>query len=145
MGSPGRLSYRVSAGVSSSYSLDQWVLEPEGPCQPDRFEPNDDALSATSVEPGVITRLRLCDNFDLDVFTIELEALQTLTVMTSHEEGWGYTDALIKAPNGHGELAIDWDVGVVTEILAEEAGLYTIEIQPWEAEALPYDLGIWVE
>ena len=29
--------------------------------------------------------------------------------------------------------------------LAEEAGLYTIEIQPWEAEALPYDLGIWVE
>ena len=141
----GRLSYRVSASVSSSYSLDQWIMEPQGPCQPDRLEPNDDALSATSVESGVITRLRLCDNNDLDIFTIELEALQTLTVMTSHEEGWGYTDALITDPNGYGELAIDWDVGVVAEFLAEEAGLYTIEIQPWEAAALPYDLGIWVE
>ena len=145
MAEPGRLSYRVNAGVSSSYSLDQWVVEPQGPCQPDRLEPNDDAISASVVEPGVITRLRLCDDEDIDVFKIELEELQTLTVMTSHEEGWGYTDALIRTPSGDGELSIDWDVGVVAEHLAEEAGVYTIEIQPWETAALPYDLGIWVE
>jgi hypothetical protein len=145
MPSAGRLSYRVSASISSAYSLDQWVLEPTGPCQPDRLEPNDDEAAATSVEPGVITRLRLCDNTDIDVFAVTLEALQTLTVMTSHEEGWGYTDAYIKTPSGDGELSIDWDVGVVAEFLAEEAGVYIVEIQPWEVEALPYDLGIWIE
>ena len=51
-------------------------MEPAGPCQPDRLEPNDDEASATVVEPGIITWLRLCDNDDYDVFTVELEALQ---------------------------------------------------------------------
>ena len=141
----GRLTYRVSASTSTAYSLDQWVQEPDGPCQPDRLEPNDDASTATPVDAEVFTRLRLCDNDDFDVFAVELEALQTLTVLTTHEEGWGYTDALVTFPDGDSELFIDWDVGVVADFLAEEAGTYIVEIQPWEALALPYDLGIWVE
>lgn len=141
----GRLSYRVSANISTAYSMDQWIQEPAGPCQPDRLEPNDDATFATAVEPGVITWLRLCDNDDYDVFTVELEALQTLTVMTSHEEAWGYTDAIIYSPDGTNEIFIDWDVGVVADWLAEEAGTYTVSIEPWEAQALAYDIGFWVE
>jgi len=146
---PGRLSYRVSANVSTAYSMDQWIQEPAGPCQPDRLEPNNDATVATVVDPGVnsgiITWLHLCDNDDYDVFSVHLEALQTLVVMTSHEEGWGYTDATITRADGNYELFIDWDVGVLAEVLAEEAGTYIVSIEPWECVALAYDIGFWVE
>ena len=124
------------------------MIDPEGPCQPDRFEPNETAVTATLVEPGVHTWLRLCGQQDTDVFQVELDTFETLTVTTGHDLGMGYGDVTILAPDGVTTLAfeLDFGSGLTTSALAETPGTYTVIIAPYAVDdRLTYDLALLVE
>lgn len=138
---PGRLWYRVSASAPTGYTLLQDITDPDGPCQPDRFEPNDTAAAATPLGPGVQTQLRLCGE-DVDAFRLTLDAFDVLTVLTAHVDD-GYTDLTLLDPTGEPlDSAYDLGLGVDLEILTPEPGDYTLVISPFETERVAYDLSI---
>lgn len=146
-GGEGRLYYRVATlGATTPYALLQQVTDPAGPCQPDRFEPNDDVVAARPVEPGVFTWLRLCGEADVDAFRVEADEFQTLTVFTGHEQGKGFTDLVVYDPTGNVVAEVlDYAVGAVAEVTAELPGSYFILVKPYAAESLGYDLAILVD
>jgi hypothetical protein len=86
---------------------------------------------------------------DQDAFTLDLAPFETVTVLTSHAPGQGYTDATLFSPDGS-EIAssLDPSTGVALEALAEEPGPYTLVLDPYAvtgAAGLPYDLAILVD
>ncbi|MGM0578135.1 MAG: hypothetical protein ACQEXJ_20590 [Myxococcota bacterium] len=146
----GRLWYRVTADSRTDYVLLQEITDPDGPCADDRFEPNGDPASAPEVAPGALTWLRLCGEEDVDAFRVHVGAFRPLSVLTSHAEDAGYTDVTVRPPGATSlddELAseLDYGPGVSLDVLAEEAGVYTVVVTPFEVDALPYDLAILVE
>lgn len=141
----GRLWYRVSSATAAGYALLQDIADPSGPCQPDRFEPNDSAQTAKPLSPGVHTQLRLCSGDDTDAFAVTLAAFDLLTVLTGHAGG-GYTDLQVLDPAGEVvEDALDLGTGAELTLLAPEAGEYTLLIIPFEAQGLAYDLAVLVD
>ena len=143
----GTLFYEVSASTSSPYTLDQRVTQPAGPCQPDRFEPNDDMATAASVNTEVLTSLRLCGDDDRDVFAVNIDAPKQLSILTNHEPDWGYSDIYLYQADGVTlvDSSLDFDIGATLETLIQEDGLYYVEILPFDVVMLPYDLAIVVE
>jgi len=141
----GRLWYRASSASTAAYTLLQDITDPSGPCQPDRFEPNDSAQSARPLSPGVHTQLRLCSGDDTDAFTVTLDAFDVLTVLTAHATG-GYTDLQVLDPAGKVvEDALDLGAGVELTLLAPQTGEYTVLVIPFEALGLAYDLSVLVD
>lgn len=147
--SADRLYYRVSASTPPGgvpYTLLPAVTDPSGPCQADRLEPNAEDLP-TDLAPGVHTWLRLCGQADQDAFRFPLDPFSTVSVLTSHAPGLGYTDLRLLSPTG-AEIAssLDPDTGASLDALAEDPGLYTLVLDPFGAGAsLPYDLAIFVD
>ena len=142
-----RVWYRVASTSAMTYAMYQVVTDPPGPCQPDRHEPNDGIAPATELEPGVQTQLRLCGMEDVDGFRVAVQAFQTLTVLTRHDTGKGFTDVEVIAPDWSTPVAeqLDYADGVALEVLVEAEGLYTILVRPYGVESLPYDLSIGVK
>ncbi|MEC9071689.1 MAG: PPC domain-containing protein [Myxococcota bacterium] len=148
MAQAGRLWYQVTAGGTAGYDLLQSVIDPDGPCQPDRFEPNETVQTATLLEPGVHTSLRLCGQQDKDVFQVELGVFETLTVTTGHGPDTGFGDVSILGPDGVTNLAFEMDFGfgLTVSALAESAGIYTVMITPYGVtDGQSYDLALLVE
>ena len=72
-----------------------------GPCLPDRFEPNDLDSTASPIEPGVLTWIRMCPDEAQDTFSVYLEPFDHLMLTTSHLPGFGFTDLeVIELPTG---------------------------------------------
>lgn len=141
----GRLWYRVSSAARAGYAVLQDITDPDGPCQPDRFEPNDTAETAKALSPGVHTQLRLCSGDDTDAFAVPLAAFDVLTVLTQHASG-GYTDLQVLDPAGTViEDALDLGTGVELTLLAPVAGEYTVLVIPFEAQGLAYDMSLLVD
>lgn len=138
-------TYRIQSTSSAAYSLMQQVTDPPGPCQPDRYEPNDTVAMATAVDPGVMTWLRLCGGTDQDMFQVQAQAFETIEVTTAHASGGGYSDLKVLAPDGVTPLAesLDYGSGTSATALAEQAGVYTVVVIPFGlVDSLPYDLAI---
>lgn len=147
IGPPARLYYRVSSSsAAAGYTLLQEISEPPGPCQPDRFEPNDSAEEAVEVDEGVLTWLRLCGSGDVDAFTFEAPPFATIMLLSVHAQGLGFADLALMNPAGE-VIATELDLGqgAYLETLGEQAGTYTVLVQPFEATHLPYDLAIFVD
>lgn len=143
--SAGKLWYTVEPlAENATYSLLQEITDPAGACQPDRLEPNSSSLPVP-IDEGVTTWLRLCDQGDVDAFTIEVEAFTTLVALTAHATGEQFTDLQVLGPSG----TVLWQVedvgdGAYIEEVAEEAGTYTILVRPFDVSAgLGYDLAVF--
>jgi len=148
MDAPGRLWYQITSSNPAGYDLLQEITDPPGPCQPDRFEPNESAAAATAVDPGVLTWLRLCGQQDTDAFQIYLSVFETLTVTTGNAGVTGYGDITILGPDGVTTLvhALDFGSGVTTSVLAETPGTYTVLVVPYAVtDRLTYDLALQVD
>ncbi len=146
----GKLFYEIgtSSGAPVGYTLLQDVEDPAGPCPDDRYEPNDTEQQATTVSPGVHTWLRLCGMSDEDVFRmVDVPPFATLSVLTAHAPGQGFTDIVIVGPNGSIVAdVLDLGDGAEVSILAESAGSYRVYVRPYDVgDALPYDLAILVD
>ena len=137
----------VESNDQSAYEMMYSVTDPPGPCIADRFEPNDSIDEATSVESGVFTWLRLCPEDPQDMFVIQMESFEHLTVMTSHQEGLGFTDLEIRNPFGEIlNTVFDYFEGASLEIVALEPGPYQVRVLPYlVSDTLGYDLSIWVD
>ena len=142
----GRVYYRVEAtSAASGYFLLQDVTDPPGPCQPDRFEPNDTMEQAVPTPSQVHTWLRLC-GADRDMFRVGVAPFSTLIVVTQHLAGQGYSDLRVFDEQGVSvSEQLDYDKGAALEVLLEEAGEYTIVVESPGAGSLPYDLAIFVQ
>jgi len=143
----GQFHLVVESAVSASYELVYSVNDPPGACLPDRFEPNDSTAEATIIEPGVFTWLRLCPEDPVDAFTIDMKPFEHLMVMTSHQEGIGFTDVEVIDPSGAIlETAFDPSQGAYLEATALEEGPLVVRVLPYSVSStLGYDLAIWVD
>lgn len=143
------LFVRVSgAGQYLTYTYEQEAYDPPGPCQEDRFEPNNFTNLATEVGTGGIFQwLRLCAG-DKDLFALSVPPYSTLTVITKRSFGQGYADIVVVDPNGN-PIAKKEDFGTGAQVatVVESAGVYLIEVSDptGQATSLPYDVGIFID
>ncbi len=144
----GAVYYKVSTTMEQTdYHLLQHVTDPAGACAPDRLEPNGPG-SPAPLDEGVYTWLRLCGVADVDAFSVQLEPFTTLVVITNHEPNAGYTDLRLLSPSGADlGVATDYDTGGYFEILLEEPGAYTFQVEAFEpqGESLGYDLAVFFD
>ncbi len=144
---PGRVHIVVTSGAPTSYGLTYSVTDPLGPCLPDRFEPNDLDSTASPIEPGVLTWIRMCPDEAQDTFSVYLEPFDHLMLTTSHLPGFGFTDLEVIEPSGAlAAYALDPSSGPYLEVTALEGGHHLIRVLPYSVTAsLGYDLAIWVD
>ena len=146
---PGPVFYRISGGGPFlEYNLKQRATDPMGPCQEDRFEPNNFENLATPLGTGGINHwLRLCAQ-DKDLYSISVPPYSTLTVITKRPFGGGYADIVIYDSDGNAiGKEVDLGNGAQVATVIETAGLYIIEIADGtgQATSLAYDLGVFID
>lgn len=137
---PGDYLLRVGPAPSgvASYSLAFTASDPDGPCRPDRLEPNDDLADPPTLPDGFTTRLLLCAG-DTDAFAFSLAPWQTLSVIVV--AGSASPHAVLKTLDGavraegiatdYGEelVSVARDQSTVVLILtAPEPGWYDVAI-----------------
>jgi len=148
IGGVGRLYYAVETSATvTGYAILQDVTDPGGACQPDRLEPNG-AGAPIALGPGITTWLRLCDDADVDAFSVEVPPFTVVTIITGHVAGRGYTDLrLLGATGSELSTAVDQQDGAYIEVLVESGGLVTLQVEPFEIPAggLGYDLAIFFD
>ena len=145
----GPIYYRVTgSGQFLEYDLKQSAMDPAGPCQEDRFEPNNFENLATELGTGGIHHwLRLCGQ-DKDLFSISVPPYSTLTAITKRPFGQGYADIVIYDPDGNAiGKQVDFGNGAQVATVVETAGLYIIEVADGtgQATSLAYDLGVFID
>jgi len=145
---PERFYYEIAtARPNATYSLLQDVVDPAGPCQPDRLEPNAEGAPVPLSE-GVQTWLRMCGPTDSDAFTIDVPAFTNLTALTGHAPGSAFTDLQLLSPDGE-RIADESDLGegAYLEELLDQPGTYTLVVLPFDVPAtgLGYDLALFLD
>ena len=88
-------------GEEDPPEADPPTTEVREPCVPDRFEPNEDAASATVVGRGTYDELSLCD-LDQDFYAVRLAAGAALTVTANGGAGLALQ---VLAPDGRSVVA----------------------------------------
>jgi hypothetical protein len=142
----GRVYYSVSgAVVPIDYAFLQDVIDPEGGCSPDRFEPNNDVNTATAIAKGVTTWARLCDG-DTDFYSLSVPAFSNIRIYTVHTFYDGYADITLTDANGKMiGSSIDYGTGAILDTISGAEGLIYIKISGELGMTLPYDLGVFID
>ncbi|MFT7581832.1 MAG: hypothetical protein ACI9MR_003510 [Myxococcota bacterium] len=144
----GPLYYVVeSVAAAVTYDILQDVSDPAGDCLPDRKEPNDTAGTATDLAEGVHTWFRLCGQTDVDVFAFEVQPFTTITALTQHSTGRGFTDVRLINPAGTEVIAVEDQLdGTYLEYLAETPGRYVLFVEPFDVQTtLGYDFALFLD
>lgn len=126
---PYDLSVTVATGNGSSGAGDQ-------------FEPNDDLATATVLEPGNYTDLRI-DTGDVDVFTVDATAGEVLTASIAFSHAEGDLDMVVFGPNETTlarSQSITDDESITTVI--PETGTYTVVVYGYANATGAYDLRV---
>ena len=143
----GDFYYQISTpSGAATYDLLQDISTP-GFCQDDRLEPNSESSPRLLPFKGIHTHLKLCDQSDVDAFSVNVELFETLTVLTVHELSAGFTDLRLISPSGVVvESVTDTFDGVFTELVVDEPGTWTVIIDPFDVQTfLPYDLAVFTD
>ena len=132
-----------SAPVAYGFSLA--VTEPDGPCRDDRFEPNDDPETATQMQPGILTRGKVCGK-DLDFYRVYSGAFETVSLwlLFGHASG----DLSIQLFDEEGTLMGEADSDTddeLLEVLLPQGGYYYVVVRGKAAVSNAYDLVFFTE
>lgn len=108
----------------------------------DRFDPNEDDDSLTTLEPGTYTNLSLVDGPDVDSYQVELVQGERLDVDTTPA---GDTPAELFLTNEDGDLVANgssavYGDGAGLDYSPNETGTYTVNVVSEDGSATTYDL-----
>jgi hypothetical protein len=130
---PGTYYADVFSDDDPVYVLYDLELETSEPCEDDAYEDNDFLDEASPATEGTITNLRGC-TYDLDVFSIHLEAGQTLTATATIEPFSGTQSRRIVIMNPSGTW-LSWNNAqtspLITDTTVGETGTYYVSTRFW--------------
>ena len=114
----------------------------DAPTAADRFEPNDNIVNATRVDPGTYEGLAIAPN-DLDVFAAELAQGETLSASINFSHQRGDLDLLVVT--GDGSIVAVSDTETDDESLtytANASATYYLVVYGYQNATGPYDLTV---
>jgi hypothetical protein len=100
-----RTFYLKATGTNTNYVVKAFKSGSAAECADAAMEPNDDASTATPVLSGDRLSAEICSGGDLDVYSIDLEAGETITVTNSFSNADGNLDMTLFGPSQAGDIS----------------------------------------
>lgn len=128
-GEGARTFYLKATGSNTNYVVKAFKSGSAAECADAGSEPNDDAENATPVLNGDRLTAEICSGSDLDVYSIELEAGEQITVTNSFSNADGNLDMTLFGPSQAGDISTGGlGTGAYTGGFEdEESFTYTVE------------------
>ncbi|WP_254273099.1 Hvo_1808 family surface protein [Haloarcula marina] len=137
--------YLVVVGFQGATGPYEMTIETSGSAQSpatDRFEPNNDFSNATALDPGTYEGLEISEN-DLDVYTVELAAGESLSASIGFSHAQGDLDFFLVDPDGSVvRSSTSVTDGESVTYVAPAAGTYSLVVTGYRGATGPYELTI---
>ncbi|GMV43970.1 MAG: hypothetical protein AMXMBFR64_56860 [Myxococcales bacterium] len=139
------IEVRNEGTAPAPYTFALAVTEPDGPCKDDRFEPNDTPPQGPTIEPGVLTRGKVCGS-NTDWYRVFIGGFETATLWLLFDHGAGDLDLRLYDVDGKliGGSTSTTDDELV-EALVDKGGYYYVEVCGKGAVSNAYDLVFFAE